>query len=448
MNNSQISNTQTKNKKSEKESLNKISSSVLSNNAKSENKAKELSNIIANFKHKKLELNNIPYSDKDETTISFKNDLSSNNINCQTINVSSSNILDNYNKKCNLKLKSYMKNTVTDPNTSCKNINNNNVYNIINTTTNQNEVKDINNNSISNSANLNFYVNKSLAASNQYLLSLPNNINANNGKRNLFNSSTATITNIFDNNNNNNFKNVINSNLNKFKNSAVSIKPFIEKSKINKNNRCNLTGNSNYNSNNNKLKVNNSNKQIAKMLLNFSNNSINKNINNNYYNVDNNKNYNTNSLKNNFTGSGKLLITTNNTSLMKNYSNNLDYNNKNISNKNLNNKINNKNTNDSSSLMISSIFSNSKNKTALNFLDESKLQTQSNVSYSFKSNEVIKIKPIKPANLDGANKEIDRKIDSIIFNNIDNIKSQLDKMLNFVKEFEKETDFVKKNSKL
>lgn len=367
-----------------------------------------------------------------------------------------------------------MKNTNTDPNTSNVNIltnnnsNNNkdNHNNFNNTSGNKYEIKDPSNNSNCNSANLNLYVNSSLAASNQYLQSLPNNPSGN-----YFKSSSTTINHELNNNlivssiNNKINKTVIKPNINKFKNSAISIKPVNTGIKLNKNNSCNIgasaiqnSANSNINSQhyykshfaNNKA----STKQPkVKKLLNFSNNSLN-NTNNTNTNINNNSTTNNNmsSKTNAFAGSRKLLASSNNTSLLKQDSNNLNYLTSNISN--LNNNNNNLTNNNSGNLIFlqnknasdsSSILSNSKNKTASNFLEESKLQTQSNVSYSFKSTEVVKIKPIKPAKLDAGERGLDRKIDEILFDNIGKIKTQLDCMDDFLKEFEKETEFVKKN---
>lgn len=353
--------------------------SLISNNKS--DLSKDYSNI-QNLKQK-IDLNNINYSDKEETTISFKNEISSQNMNNQTINVSNSNL--DFNPKCNFKLKSYLKNISTEPNKSNYEINYNN-----------------NSGSNCNLANLNNMNNHNIVTNNNYLLSLPNN------PSNINKSSTQIINQ--DHLNIHNNKLIEKTNLNKFKYSAISIKSIT--GKTNKNNSCNYTGSNN----NNNKKYKNKNKKN----LNFSNNSINNN---------------NNSIINN---SRKILTTSNNTSLKNEIGGSLNYNN------HVNNNIQTKGNNDSISLMISSILSNSKNKTASNFFDETKIPNQSNVSYSFKS-EVIKIKPIKTNKLNGSGVTVHRKIDNIINENITKIRSQLDNLDYLLNEFKLDTEFIKKN---
>jgi len=412
---------------------------------------------MVNLKHKKLDLNNIPYSDKEETTISFKNDLSSNNINNQTINFSSSNNLEFQNStKCNLKMKSsHMKNTIinTDSNTSNSNIN------INNSSCNNNEIKNSNCISVCNSTNLNFYGNNNSAESNQFLISLPNNPitsgNLNKSTITTLNHELNIINNFYNYNNNTDNTKITKSSVNTLKKFAFSPKPLstvTASNKINKNNRCNIVSSANSNPNSNlynynsqisKTRMHNQNhKQISKKLLNFSNNSINNNTNSLNNNNNNNNSFHNNNISsktNNFAGSRKQLSSSNNnTLLVKQNSNILTYLN---SNGNLNYNILNKNANDFSNIHNNNI---NKNKMGTNFLEESK--PQPNVSYSFKTSEVIRIKPIKPERLfEAARKEIDMKIDLIITDNISKIKLQLDCLENYLREFEKETEFVKEN---
>jgi len=284
--------------------------------------------------------------------------------------------------KSNGKLKNYFKKAVTDPIKKC-------AYDISS-----------NNNSNNNSSNLNNLISNNLVSAcnnNNYILSLPNNIGKKLNKSNL-NCINQDLC--FTGNNK-----IIKTNLNKFKSSAISIKPMIGKSNNNKNNSYNHVNTS---SQIVKEKKNNTNKN-----LNFSNNSIN-NINyNNFYTI-----------------SRKNLITQH--SLLKNETNNNGNHNKSL--------IKDKNG-ESNCLIINNII---KNKNDNIFCDEAKINLQTNVSYSL-SSEVIKAEPVITNKLEACEKTIERKIDNIMNENIGKIKFQLESLDNFLRLFEKETELIKKN---
>ena len=106
----------------------------------------------------------------------------------------------------------------------------------------------------------------------------------------------------------------------------------------------------------------------------------------------------------------------------------------------LENNLNLNKNNDSTLNLQSSILSSSKNKTNSNFFDESKLlPSQSNISYSYKS-EVIKIKPVKRIII---GRSIDNRIEDIINQNIPVIKSHLSNLDNILKKFEDDTKNIK-----
>lgn len=376
-------------KSTENDSHIKTSLSILSNNTKSEF-SKELSNI-QNFKYKKFEQNNNNlYSDKEETTISFKHECSSNNLNSQTINGSSMNL--DLTSKSNVKLKNYLKKEVTDPiKKSAYDINSNN-------------------NSSNNSSNLNNLISNNLVGAcnnNNYMLSLPNNIGNNVYKSNIniMNQDVCMAGN----------NKMIKTNLSKFKSSAISIKPMTGKSKTNKNNSCNYV--------NAKSQIIKEKKNISNKNLNFSNNSIN-NINNI-------------SCNNNFTNSRKTLITQ--PLLLKNETNGIpNYTNNNGKN---NNPLIKEKIGESNGHIINNII---KNKYDYNYSNETEINLQTNVSYSINS-EIIKAKPIKFNKHESSEKTIENKIDNIINKNIGKIKFQLDSLDKFLKVFEKETELIKKN---
>lgn len=402
----------------EKETLNKISISLLSNN-KSEVASKNLSptsisnnninlnkepsnsnikNICCNNKlgnMKSLKFDNNPNnnfnSDKEETkeaTVSFKNDNSScNNINQSSINNLNINISSNNNN-----------------NIMINNIDNNSTNNIIgnNTSTSQNQ-------DFGSKYNLKLktYLKNAIPDSKKSCYEYTSSNNSVNNLNNLNPQHIHGNNNIM-NNIISNDKTTIKTNLNKFKLSAVSIKT------TNKNNNTyNYNKNANTNNNNVNSQINNNNNlnknKSTHMNMNSSNYSNFKNL--NFSNHSNNK---------------KNFATSNNTSSIK------------MENANYNNNI--KGTSDSSCFLLSSILNSSKNKNSSTFFDESKIPTQSNVSYSFKS-ELVKTKPVVSSNF--IDKTGSKKIDYILSENVKNINTQLNCLDSILKEFEKETNEVK-----
>lgn len=133
-----------------RETLNKNTNSITSNNKSELNFSKEFSNKL-NENIQNTEISNIPYSDKEETAVSFKNDISNNHILNSTNNDSTlktnvkiksnlNNILNNSKNKKN----SYDINTTS--NSTNLNINNNN---LLEKTLKKNIFVKINSNSIS-----------------------------------------------------------------------------------------------------------------------------------------------------------------------------------------------------------------------------------------------------------------------------------------------------------
>ena len=129
-----------------RESLNKYTISSILNNKSELNFSKEFSKKL-NENIQNTEISNIPYSDKEETTVSFKNDISNNHILNSTNNDSTLKI----NVKTKSNLKNILNNSINKKNssdintTNSTNLNNN----LLEKTLKKNIFVKINSNSIS-----------------------------------------------------------------------------------------------------------------------------------------------------------------------------------------------------------------------------------------------------------------------------------------------------------